>query len=201
MQAKYARAVFRYAVKESGIADKPSTTFDRFIPNQDTTTELGNLIALPFYGKVIGQGHTLILDPATGYETPYPDQDAAIQNIGRVSLEQIEAIIEKFNLVIPEQTGDKAKGKPKQPGGKGGTQEGVYAPSSARRIRKLCGYIKHCQDDAKTLPEPHWYMGVSVLCRCEDGREVIHELSKDYAGYSEEETDAKIAQVGMTTEN
>lgn len=46
--------------------------------------------------------------------------------------------------------------------------------------------------DAKTLPEPQWYAMIANLARTHGGQDLIHELSKAYPGYSEDETNEKI---------
>jgi hypothetical protein len=55
-----------------------------------------------------------------------------------------------------------------------------------------CGWLRHCRDDAATLPEPEWYAMLSVLGRCEDGQALAHEWSQPYPGYTSQETDQKL---------
>jgi hypothetical protein len=74
------------------------------------------------------------------------------------------------------------------------TLEGETLGADANRILEECAFLRHCRDDAETLPEPEWYAMLSILARCEGGRELCHELSKLYPGYNEEETDRKISQ-------
>jgi uncharacterized protein (DUF927 family) len=57
-----------------------------------------------------------------------------------------------------------------------------------------CNQIKKIIEEAKTLPEPLWYAGLSVAIRCVDGETAIHEMSSDYEGYSREETISKANQ-------
>jgi hypothetical protein len=52
--------------------------------------------------------------------------------------------------------------------------------------------MRHCKEDAETLPEPEWHAMLSILGRCEDGEELAHEWSEPYPGYSEAETDKKL---------
>ena len=56
-----------------------------------------------------------------------------------------------------------------------------------------CDFIKHCEENAKTLSEPHWYAMITNLANFEGGTDHIHRLSCSYPGYTKEETDAKIA--------
>lgn len=62
-----------------------------------------------------------------------------------------------------------------------------------------CAFLKHCIDDASTLPEPEWFAMISVLCRCPGGNELIHEYSKPYPKYDPNETDNKISHCAYNT--
>ena len=55
-----------------------------------------------------------------------------------------------------------------------------------------CDFIKHCRDDAATLPEHDWYAMITNLAPFEGGTDMIHKLSSGYPGYSEAETQKKI---------
>lgn len=57
-----------------------------------------------------------------------------------------------------------------------------------------CLFLKHCKEDAQSLPEPQWFAMLSILPRLENGRELSHEYSKGHKGYSYEETETKIDQ-------
>ncbi len=57
-----------------------------------------------------------------------------------------------------------------------------------------CEWMRHCKDDAASLPEPEWYRMLSILARCRGGRDAAHELSRPYARYSEQETGQKFDQ-------
>ncbi|WP_428564612.1 MAG: YfjI family protein [Solidesulfovibrio sp. DCME] len=57
-----------------------------------------------------------------------------------------------------------------------------------------CGFMRHCRDDAATLPEPEWHAAMSILGRCQDGARYAHEWSRPYPGYSQEETEQKLRQ-------
>ena len=61
------------------------------------------------------------------------------------------------------------------------------------RVLDGCEFLRHCRENARTLPEHDWYAMISNLAVFEGGEAAIHQLSADYPGYSEEETDAKIA--------
>ena len=55
-----------------------------------------------------------------------------------------------------------------------------------------CDFIRHCRDDAATLPEHDWYAMITNLAPFEGGTDMIHHLSSSYPGYKEEETQKKI---------
>ena len=76
------------------------SSFDRLFPNQDTHTGrgLGNLIGLPFQGEAAKNGHTIFLDPATGYERPFDDQRSVLETVQRIPEAHIDALVERWNL-------------------------------------------------------------------------------------------------------
>lgn len=55
-----------------------------------------------------------------------------------------------------------------------------------------CSFMQHCRDNSRTLTEPEWYAMGTNLCHTIDGIQKIHELSRNYPGYSEQETNDKI---------
>jgi phage/plasmid-associated DNA primase len=61
------------------------------------------------------------------------------------------------------------------------------------KVIEKCAWLQHCRDTAATLTEPEWYAFITILCRCENGTEIIHNWSKNYPGYSLEETNRKIS--------
>jgi hypothetical protein len=67
---------------------------------------------------------------------------------------------------------------------------------SAEFLRVLagCPWIRHCKDDAGSLPEPEWYRMLGIVGRCKNGEQLAHELSRPYAKYSEVETAEKLKQ-------
>jgi P4 family phage/plasmid primase-like protien len=76
--------------------------------------------------------------------------------------------------------------------------QAVESPDDELAVKKLlehCAFIQHCRDNAVTLPEPFWWSMVHCLSVFgEQGRKKIHELSKTYPGYSNEETNKKIKE-------
>lgn len=68
------------------------------------------------------------------------------------------------------------------------------APAKLPPILDGCPWMRHCQDDAATLPEPEWYRMLTVIARCEDAERWAHELSRPYPRYSRRETASKLRQ-------
>lgn len=69
---------------------------------------------------------------------------------------------------------------------KSGAEKGID------RVLRSCAFIRHCQEDAASLPEHDWYAMITNLARFEGGAKKIHELSAPYPGYSESSTQKKI---------
>lgn len=57
-----------------------------------------------------------------------------------------------------------------------------------------CDFIRHCQEQAATLPEPLWYPMITNLADVPSGEAAIHRLSAPHPGYSVAATAAKIEQ-------
>ena len=71
-----------------------------------------------------------------------------------------------------------------------------HKPSSFQRIRESqgCRQIQYIIDNAKELEEPLWYAGLSIAQHCSDRNTAIHDISKDYQGYTPQETEKKANQ-------
>ena len=63
-----------------------------------------------------------------------------------------------------------------------------------QRVLVGCPWIRHCQDDAASLPEPEWYRMLGIVGRCKNGEQLAYELSRAYPKYSEAETTQKLDQ-------
>jgi putative DNA primase/helicase len=59
-------------------------------------------------------------------------------------------------------------------------------------VLKRCDFLKHCQDNAATLPEHDWYAMITNLAVFDGGEQAIHILSQSYPNYNHAETQAKI---------
>ncbi len=68
----------------------------------------------------------------------------------------------------------------------------AYNQTGVDYVLNHCEFMKHCKENAKTLSEHDWYSMISNLAVFENGKEKIHQLSRDYTGYDYEETENKI---------
>jgi hypothetical protein len=66
-----------------------------------------------------------------------------------------------------------------------------FPPAKIEPIINGCAWMRHCKEDAEALPEPEWYGMLSVAVRCEDGENLVHELSEPYPKYTPVETARK----------
>lgn len=70
------------------------------------------------------------------------------------------------------------------------------APKGSRAglalVENRCEFIKHCIENAATLPEHDWYSMITNLAVFEGGDKAIHEMSEKYPGYNRVETQNKI---------
>jgi len=109
-----ARTVAFALLSEAGLIgpDIELSSFDRLFPNQNELTGkgFGNLIGLPFQGQAAKEGHTLFLDPETGFRLSYKDQWAILESIERVSETRLDQIISDWNL----KTAEPPKGSQKE---------------------------------------------------------------------------------------
>ena len=72
--------------------------------------------------------------------------------------------------------------------------QGAGSDVGSGRIHEIierCAFLRHCQDDAASLPEPHWWAMICSLCFTGGSGPIIHELSQNYPEYSPQETDKK----------
>ena len=69
-----------------------------------------------------------------------------------------------------------------------------YSNNHSEDIDRImeCRFMQHCEVNRTKLPEPHWYCMISQLARIPGGPKKIHQLSREYPGYSKQETDSKI---------
>ncbi len=68
-------------------------------------------------------------------------------------------------------------------------------PDRIEPILEGCACVRHYRDDAAILPNPEWKIMLEIVGRCEGGRELAHEWSKPYPGYTRKETEAELDRI------
>ena len=163
--------------------DAVLSSFDRLFPNQDKIARrgFGNLIALPFQGKAAKFGHTLFLDPNTGFKEPCKNQLEILKRIEKISELKLDELIEEWDLHQKNYQ----------------ITLNDFSEENSRAIKKLlrCKFIKWCKENPETLSEPLWYALISNLVSVRPGGySLCHEFSGEHKNYTPEETDYKIHQ-------
>lgn len=168
----------------------PSISFDRIYPVQDTVEQgsFGNLLALPYNQAAYRLGNSAFLDVETREQITPKD---FLANVATVSLELIETLaartpapppmpvaVEGERSVTVDMTFD---GRPTTP--LTGWLK-VISPYGCKAMRHAWTHRREC-------PEPLWYAMIQQATCFENGREIAHAMSKDYAGYSPREVDEK----------
>ncbi len=100
--ANRSRKIFKTILEQSGafsIFDKNSS-FDRLFPNQDFLSGkgLGNLIALPLFGKAMVKGNSCFIDPET--LLPYSNQFDFLKRIEHVGISKLDSLFQGFENSI-----------------------------------------------------------------------------------------------------
>ena len=67
-----------------------------------------------------------------------------------------------------------------------------FPPAQLDPIVNGCAWLRHCRDDAATLPEPEWYGMIGIVGRCIDGQDLAHLWSAPYPQYTQAETARKL---------
>jgi uncharacterized protein YifE (UPF0438 family) len=186
--ARKARRIAFALLQESEIigGDMQLSSFDRLFPNQDRLSGkgFGNLIALPFQGNAAKKGHTLFLDPDSGFTKPYKNQWRVLAGIQKNEESVLNDLIKAWTLDLPDSGSDEIY--------ENSRTDAHYPVSDFERIAAECAFVAHCRDDAENLSEPDWYILLTISARCRDGQRLSHKLSASYPNYSPRETDAKI---------
>jgi len=189
--ARKARTVVFALLQEAEVIgdDAEISSFDRLFPNQDRLSGkgLGNLIALPFQGFAARKGHTLFLDPDSGFTAPFSEQWEILADIRKCSESALDRLITEWRLLSPA-----AENAHPSDIAENSDELVSYPPADFEQIAAQCAFIAHCRDDAETLPEPDWHIMLTISVRCRDGEALSHRLSRDYPKYSYQETQSKI---------
>lgn len=102
-------------------------------------------------------------------------------------LEKALALSENDLIVNDDKSKKERENKKQTESLLGGEQMGLEVVCSR------CDFIRYCKENAKDLKEPLWHGMITNLSLFKGGEFRIHSYSKDYIGYSKEETSRKIS--------
>lgn len=74
-----------------------------------------------------------------------------------------------------------------------------HVPTDANKVADNCPQIAAMRQTRGNMPEPVWYAAINVVRFCDNSNPIIHEWSSGYPGYSESETNRKIAHASEST--
>ena len=174
------------------------SSFDRLFPSQDEVNEkgIGNLISLPYQGKAMEKGNTLMMDPKTGFKEAFENQFRRLNHVRKVSETQLEELL--VELDVERKPGVTVQTANSEKGGARKTTRGKEVDEGVRRVQG-CLFLKWCRKHPNKVTEPLWFAMISNLARLKGGYSLCHEYSKEYRGYSKSETDDKIHHALDTT--
>jgi hypothetical protein len=183
-----ARVVALSFLKDAGVTqnNEQLTSFDRLFPNQNKLSGLGfgNLIAYPFQGKAAEKNNTLFLNPETNFENSFSDQLEVLRNISTLSESDLDRFIDERGLGEEKVSSKEIELSP--------MNHSCGSSGDADKILK-CDFIRYCQENQAEVTEPQWLAMISNVSRISPGGlDLCHEYSKDYPGYSRQETEDKI---------
>jgi Domain of unknown function (DUF927) len=169
---RYARGLKQLCVRENLQAD-PARTSD-----------IASILRAPgTHNRKNGLNKEVVCGPLVG---PYP-----IEAFGRLLDEQTRTTVQSVGRFhVPESRRSL-----------GDTLARTHEPSSVygRTISESCGQLRRFKDTGGCLPEPLWYASLGVLAYCVDGNDVGHAWSSGYEGYTEKETDERLARARQLT--
>lgn len=111
VQAVTARK-FGLMLLEKGAASinlKSFRFYDRMFPSQDEAKSIGNLIALPLQGQMLKNGNSAFVDDNWN---AYPEQWEKLLKTRRLSPENVEEYITKWQIELPDYHDKKERPKP-----------------------------------------------------------------------------------------
>ena len=117
--------------------------------------------------------------------------------IKTISVNELEAAIQATSaLVSPAVNAKKVRPNNSTQGesaANGGFPEGNAAILFDPEIG--CGFMRYIKNEAASLSEPAWRIGLSIIATCANAGELAQAISAPYEGYSAKETAAKLEQV------
>jgi hypothetical protein len=180
-------ALVRAALKPLLTDHSVFTSRDRMFPVQDSTAKtesgLGNLIALPYYGKAWTERNSAMLDE-NGHPVPPREWFLTVRrNAAAVIARMVEKAPKQRTVgVAPtDEDRDEPSYRPDKP------IMGALKLISAYG----CGFMRNAYLNRRTLKEPEWYAAVQQATCFRNGREFAHALSRGHKSYDAAAVDAK----------
>jgi hypothetical protein len=193
VQAWKVRAVVFALLGEAKVIseDAEKGSFDRLFPNQDNLSgkKLGNLIALPFYGKALKDSNSTFLNKDLNPITTESAIIGFLESVELVPESTLDTIIKEWNLAKDEPASNAGYVHP----------EKLDPAEGLQVIADRCKFIQDCRDNQSAISEPLWYALASNLGRFEGGRDKFHEYSYKHPGYSRKEADAKFDHASIAS--
>lgn len=152
--------------------------------------------------RAVDMDSARILRPVGMHNRKYdPPRQVKLLKKGKTySVEQVRTALQSYIRANSVQPAPISKKGPKS-ANPFAAALGDFPPSDAEKVAEHCAAIREFRDSGGDIPEPHWHRAIGVVKFCEDGEDIIHAWSKEYDGYTFEETQAKIDEwsVGPTS--
>lgn len=100
--------------------------------------------------------------------------------------------IEKVEQKIKEHEEAKKPSSEDKPKGKRGRPKKQENDADAAMIAEGCSWIRFCRDNPEALSEPGWHGMMTVIGRCQNGDQIVHEWSKPHPGYNQRDAQKKL---------
>jgi Virulence-associated protein E len=105
-----------------------------------------------------------------------------------VDIAQLAQVPVKVDVRVPEHLRTAGLPRLADRAAEGMRGEDVFADDIANQ----CGQLAAFRESGGEIKEPLWYAALGVVAWCADGNEVGHAWSRDYDGYTPEETQTKL---------
>lgn len=175
----YAR-ILKAGSEHYGLKADPARTADcASIPRVPDTVNCKRQPPTPVTVAVVGEVVTpeQLLTAIAGMQYDPAKVKTTVDDCGPLGLGEAPAFLQDDTAVNEEASG------------------GVTAPeANPKRVVARCQQLSWQASQPDAVEEPQWYDMVGCLRHAEHGRRAVHAMSARYSGYSQEETDKKIAQ-------
>ncbi len=164
----------------------PSVNLDLVYPVQAKPDDLGNLLAMPFYGEAAKSGYSVFVD-ADGA----PMKMATwLEGVAVNDADLFASLVETAVAAAPVSGTLAVSGVQRQ-----------NVPLVSGFLKLIspygCSFMRHCATNAVGLGEPMWRAAISQCSALKQGRDAAHVLSAPDPRYVPDETDYKFDRVSQ----